>query len=552
MKRSVLIVIIVSVFIAIVGVIAIYKFNKNTSPAKHEELTGTIVTIQLSDSGELSVGDPSYALNNKRVYEKEYIRAKDIITEFDFDSVDRKNTIGRIQITKRIIDNGDSFIFTKFHNDVSEDVSITFQMPFFQGNRFNIIDFDERYIERVHDNTIGVDPTTNAIGIIEVYNYDQLRNSVMLSKNYISKELTTTYENGDSSKLRELVSEEKDFRVHTFNDQVVLEYTLHSFGEDISENWFLMSSKPLFEKEENLTDWITYVIEEYQRANNWYTAEGPYKKLPWSIEPFTEMGYGRNLGVMQDKRPLDYYERSGERFYYNIVINSITNLFAYKEGKGDLWETEYTSTWLKNSYGLVAPYVDTRHNENIALFLNRAGNLLSINELENAQQIYANFLVNQVKEGNKIVVEDAYLIADYFSPSQQTKTHASLNHAVGEMNFLLDSYRDTKNEQYLEVAQNIRRAIETLGEEWIAENGDLWYQVNEDLTFTGTDYVTLTLSDLLFSQNKWEENNMDRSELFDKLIYSKTTFLVSSDEDIPSYMLELLEKQGFGKILNAE
>ena len=38
-----------------------------------------------------------------------------------------------------------------------------------------------------------------------------------------------------------------------------------------------------------------------------------------------------------------------------------------------LWETEYTSTWLKNNYGIIAPYTDTRLNENVALFLTQTG-----------------------------------------------------------------------------------------------------------------------------------------------------------------------------------
>ncbi|MBB5149215.1 hypothetical protein HNR36_001603 [Ureibacillus thermosphaericus] len=43
-------------------------------------------------------------------------------------------------------------------------------------------------------------------------------------------------------------------------------------------------------------------------------------------------------------------------------------LKIFQGDKEGLWGTEYMSTWLKNNYGIHVPYIDTRHNENIALF----------------------------------------------------------------------------------------------------------------------------------------------------------------------------------------
>ena len=155
--------------------------------------------------------------------------------------------------------------------------------------------------------------------------------------------------------------------------------------------------------------------------------------------------------------------------------------------------------------------------------------MLDIKELKDATIIYADFLVEQAKNGNIIEVpKGGYFVTDYYSPQQIKKTHVSLNHALGEMNFLLEAYQQTKEESYLDVARNMRRGIENTGEKWLRENGDLWYQVNGDFIFEGTDYPLLTLEDLLKSQQSWEAVGEKRSEIFDRLIRSKAEYLVES------------------------
>ena len=139
-------------------------------------------------------------------------------------------------------------------------------------------------------------------------------------------------------------------------------------------------------------------------------------------------------------------------------------------------------------------------------------------------------------------------MTDYYSPSKK-KTHTSLNHALGEMNFLLESYLQTKEESYLDVARNMRWGIENIGEKWLRENGDVWYQVNGDFTFEGIDYPLLTLGDLLKSQQFWEAVGEERSEIFDQLIRSKAQYLVESKQEILQWVANLLIDQGFGDII---
>jgi hypothetical protein len=190
-------------------------------------------------------------------------------------------------------------------------------------------------------------------------------------------------------------------------------------------------------------------------------------------------------------------------------------------------------------------------NENIALFHKRAGDLLNIKELKSAHLYYADFLVNQVENKNIIKVkDDGYLITDYFSPNQEINTHVLLNHALGEMRFLLQCYAETDNEEYFKIAWKIRRGIESLGEEWIKDNGDVWYQVNSDFQYSGNDYPLLTLEDLLLSQLEWQKLGVSRSKVFDQFIKSKTTYLVNQNIPIRTTISEELIRQDFKRLID--
>lgn len=113
------------------------------------------------------------------------------------------------------------------------------------------------------------------------------------------------------------------------------------------------------------------------------------------------------------------------------------------------------------------------------------------------------------------------------------------------MRFLLDAYKQTKNQKYLNVAMQIRKGVESLGTKWLREDGDTWYQVNRDLKFSGRDYKLLTLGDLLYSQKSWEKVGYKRSPVFDILIKSKYKYLTNINYPINPNILNELKRQGF-------
>lgn len=71
----------------------------------------------------------------------------------------------------------------------------------------------------------------------------------------------------------------------------------------------------------------------------------------------------------------------------------------------------------------------------------------------------------------------------------------------------------------------VKSAVDEDDAQWIAPNGDLWYQRNLDRTYEGTDYRTVTYYDLLNSQALLEHLTGQRDVVFDRLIASKQNFL---------------------------
>ncbi|MEW9109089.1 MAG: hypothetical protein AB2374_07050 [Cytobacillus gottheilii] len=458
---------------------------------------------------------------------------------------------GTLVLKTRRIDNGDFLVTAQLTGDESEKAAASLKLSVDEANRIELNDWDQTFIERPHDKNTGEDLTTQPIGLFTSSSFEEQRSQIVLGKQYVSTVLTADYENDHKSTVRVLENETKNYQVQQTDESVSLEIELKAEPGEIAESWFMVSDESFFSNAEEQESWITYMLEDYKEANGWLTLGGPMKKLPWSIEPYTKQGYGRNLGVMVDREAIDRFGETGERYYYNLMINSAADLYEYRKEKGtDVWETEYTSTWLKDAYGLTAPYIDTRHNEFIGLYLAMIGDYADLPDLKQAQLDYADYLLEQIAIDNVIQTENGFYIADYFSPyDMKQKTHASMNHVLGGANLLLDSYIATDDEKYLEAAKKIRTAIEDLADEWVRDTGDLWYQVNPDLTFSGNDYEQLTLLDLLKHQNKWEASGDTKSAVIDDFITSKTAYLLENDVVLIDEIQELLEEQGFAEEL---
>ena len=460
--------------------------------------------------------------------------------------------MGEIQVVIRTVDNGDQFVFTRFDNKWDWGFEVPYYIVFKGQQEYDFFAYKER-VEREHDNVFGIDYTSNVKGIYTIGDDDY---EIMVSQNFVSNERSWRYSNGKDSVLREYVKENSTGDVEIGTDELAFELTLNTnVKRQISESWFMLSSDNLFNTKEEMQSYKDYTNYHYVRSQKWLTAQGNYSKLPWAIEPYTQVGYGRNLVNQQGTYYVDQYPETKDRFYYNMIVAD-TNYLMDMKGEGDeLWYTEYTSSWLKDNYGIVAPYTDTRHNENIAQFLVKAGEILEDDELTEMYNLYATFLTQQKAAGNVFETANGYYILDYYAPEQSEKTHASLNHILAELNFLLESYDLSQNEAYLNTALAIKDAVEDTGLEWINEaTGDFWYQLNPGengmYTFKDADYEYLTLEDMLYSLELFKKLNITYDvALFDTLVTSKVDYITSEEIEITRTVVESLEAQGFGDLI---
>jgi hypothetical protein len=526
-------------------------------PGKSVNVTSSEIKIPLGDGNDVKVrmNTSGVPLSYKRSDVFTHIRSKDY--NYYYYMGYPSSPLGTLKVTLRRIDNGDTFVFAQFEHNGNNDYSASIILPFTNASSYKIKRYDSYgKVVHEHSNTYGIDPSTHPIGLLNVANGSETAANVMMSKNYTSLKREKAYPNGQKSVLREFLDEYESVKIHqnTSSKAISMQLNMKVTSKAVSESWVMLSNEKLFKDQYYIDYWFKRSIDEYHTINKWLTAEGVYTKLPWSVEPGYKMAFGRNLGYIQGGIYLRAFEGSNERYFYNLVMNSIADLDVFTNGairNGDVpvFKTEYTSTWLKNAYGTTAPYIDTRHNENTALFLKNAGEAFGIQQLKEANRKYADFLVNQKDIGNIInITSSSHLIADYYAPGSQT-THVSLNHALGEMRFLIETYKQTKDDKYYKTARELKTAIEYLYPRWIREDGDLWYQVNGKLIFNGRDYAWLTLVDLLKSQTLFEEIGQPRSSIFDKMIASKTTYLVNTGQPIKGNIIEMLREQGFGNLV---
>ncbi len=460
---------------------------------------------------------------------------KETSTTFLLSALGKKK--GYLTITKRELGNDDQFFFYRMRAIDGQKVDVSFRISLEENTQIDFSSWEQTGETSDHHANFGVDPTTNPIGHYSLDNGQTLE--LVQGKTFYFQELEKKYEKDESSYLRELEKEEATTSV---TENGLLEINLSAEANTVVESWTYLSTEEPFENKEQEQDWIQYSTENPTQVNNWLTGDGPYNKLPWSIEPYTKMGYGRNLGDMQDDIAFQKFQETGERYFQSLTLNSYFDLVKYREEKQDLlWPTEYTSTWLKKAYGTRAPYYDTRHNEYIALFLaNISKEFGFVPRKGNPIIHYADFLLEQMKAEKVIKTKNGQLVVDYFDRTGvSSNTHASLNHELGGLKILLKAYELEKEERYLDGVLQIMNGIEDLGSGWIRDTGDLWYQVNEDLSFSGNDYEQLTLIDLLESRVLLREVGIE-STTIDQFITSKLQYLRDEGKTLHPKVQELL------------
>ena len=472
-----------------------------------------------------------YRVENTNNFKSTLEAEKNVTSEFASDNIklytikDNKKNLIKYAITTRFFANGITFKYITVKNISYNDIQLKLNFK----NNNNKISLASYEITKDYSYTVGYDKTT-----LPDYYVNNNSNSYLVYKSYIYKMLEKDYGN-DYSILKEMQAE-LDFEKE---DNIVLRK-----GEML-DKLIVIGNENLIDEEE-LEDYVRLINKG--QTNSWLAFDGVYTKLPYSIEPFTKEGYGRNLGALVEKAILSKYIETNNSFFEAIVLSSFHVLDEYiPQYTSGVWLTEYTSSWLKNSYNTTAHYFDIRHNDTISIYVNNASKYLSYNTLSSWSSNYNDFLVylssldsalNKYEEGN--------LLLDYYSThSNELKNHSSLNHQLAMINSLYNGYLNTYNKNYKKLADEYLKTITTIGKKWIRDDGDLWYEITPSGEFEGTDYKILTLEDLLNTQELYSKIYGTKNRKLDILINYKIKYLKSINYEFDSYLTNLLKKGNY-------
>ncbi|SEA76964.1 hypothetical protein SAMN05421743_10830 [Thalassobacillus cyri] len=532
-KSSIILLIVLSVLF--ISFLSFNLFGINNT--KGEELKNSL-EFSLNKKFGVSYKSDDSNLEFAKKEESTYIKAENMTMIYNLK--DKGEKLGELHLTKRTIDNGDVFLFTRLNNMTEKRLEgkLTLTLP--QSiKQYDLKDFDRM------KNRAGL--TTYPSALIRFYNKQNEKGHLMISKNYLSAPMQKGYENGNVSKVRHLLSEDENIKIQRKKENIKLVIDFETTSNTISEQWILLSNKKLFKEEKNINYWIKKNNEHGRRINTWYTDKGPYSKMPKSVEPQTEdyMAYGRKLLMFKEEEILLQYKKTKERYFYDLLINSLVNLEQFR-GDNKYWPTEVTSTWLKRSYGIKAPFIDTRFNERIALYLRGVREEIGIDNQNKEVINYADLLLKQQELNNVIKVkENAFYIPDYFSMKDNKITHTSLNHQLGGLQILLSAYVITGDKKYLNVARQIQNALDEQKDDWLTAEGDTWYKVMPDLQFGGEDYQMVTLRDLLNTIDYWRNAGQELSPIYEKFIRSKVNYLKSVDAEFSQEVVKLMKKEKY-------
>ena len=403
------------------------------------------------------------------------------------------------------------------------------------GKYEKYFDLDNYAKEKEYSTTVGYDKTSLPSKYI-TYN-----NKYSLGYNtHVYKTISVDYDNINHSIIKELL---KKVSMTKLTDDE-MGYTFDLNNEEYFDTLIVNSNNRMFENEEQINKYID--IYDSNLSSGWLSFDGSYIKLPYSIEPYTKDGYGRNIGSNLEKGFLDYYFNDENLFFKSHILLSIHILKNYlPQYENSVWLTEYTSTWLSKDYGIKAFYVDTRHNDTISGYLRAIAEKNKDQEITKMSRYYAKYLLDEYNNKNYVSFKYGILPPDYFSNNNINNTHMSLNHQLSIINNLLTTYILTNNEEYKQLALVYLETIVNIGEDWIKDNNDLYYRINGNCEFDGVDYKELTLDDLLVTKDLLKKIDIVPNTILDKLINSKIKYLKDINYNINQELIEKLQKRGY-------
>ena len=236
------------------------------------------------------------------------------------------------------------------------------------------------------------------------------------------------------------------------------------------------------------------------------------------------------------------YVPTGENYYYRCVASYLIRLMAEQIGLSDaapsltvcmldvlaqeqnaygFWPTQPESEWLSGDFQIADGFYDTRFNTDLIEIFIRANNSLGGGLYLDTIQRYAAFYKALAEENHAETENGGWLVADYWHPQLHDLTHTSLNHLAAECLALYHLADLLADESLRAAADKLLLAIEDTGSNWIKPSWDLYYSIQPDGTYDGTDYPSLTYNDLFNLQAYLTEKTGSQNQTIYNLMYHK-------------------------------
>ena len=209
-----------------------------------------------------------------------------------------------------------------------------------------------------------------------------------------------------------------------------------------------------------------------------------------------------------------------------LILPAMIDTMLMHQNEWGYLPTYSKSIWLLEDYGIDAGFYDTRFNTDFFDIVINANEIYRSDEIKNAIKKYAYFYLDHAKN-KQINVGDGYFVADYYNPECGKLTHASLNHNLAELELCFKFYDLFEDEEFLNIASSILKAIDDTKELWIMADNNLEYAILPDMSFGYDDYPYLTYNDLYDTQNMLEDRGLGRSEALDYLMEAKKLWMDS-------------------------
>ena len=431
-----------------------------------------------------------------------------------------------LRVTVRRLTNDDLFIY--FTISGKRNIQIFFELDQVKDR----LNFDRYYKKPECDPVLGEIRATGPSSF-----FDLAAGSMVVSKIIHFNNLEVGHENKESFGLKEHVCESNYVKLL---DPEHLEVRVQSKSDEASF-FIILSKTKIFRSFVNMKTYMDYYFSSIENNVNinpfFQLPEGTYTKVPCLGETDTQNIYEYNPTNGFNADLLRMFLASNERFYSDLMSNSVVQAYMYKEKQKEVFLTDSNTEWAKNVLRVNAPYFDTKLNCRAVDFLNQ---FIANNPVRNRlkpMKSLADFICSYYESGRNLYkLNGGIFFPSYLCMDSTAISYAALGDQAILVRVLLQAYRKYKGKQYKDVAEKILRFIEAGRECWIdSESGNLYRYVSyegNNLLYHGEDNVYETLSELLMLQEVYCSLYKKVQKDIEYLTDSKIRYLKGTGYDI--------------------